>query len=100
MPRLPRRRGTDYVRDAGDLCGRNTHDRGGNQWIFAPRNIATDRLNGDDLLAQGDARAELFEFVTRLSLAFREIGHLLLAEGEILLEHRAHGPADRADLLV
>ena len=88
------------MRHAGDLCGRNAHDRGGNEWVFAPRYIATHRLNGDDLLAQGDARPEaLLEFVKRLSLAFREIGHLLLAEGEVLLEHRAHGSANRVDLL-
>ena len=97
--RITRRGGADDVRDAGHLGGGDAHDGGGNERILAAGDVAADGLDRDDLLAQRDAVADLgFELVHGVALALGEVGHLLLAEGEIILEDGAHGLARGGDL--
>lgn len=89
------------MRNASDACCCDAHDRGGNQRILAAGNVAADHLDRDDLLSQRDAVAELrLELRQQVALPLRELGHLLLAVGEILLERHAQRVSRRCDLIL
>ncbi len=97
--RVARRGRADDVGDAGDLGGGDAHDGGGNERILAAGDVAADGFDRDDLLAERDAVADLgLELVQGVALALGEVGDLLLAEGEIVLEDGTHGLARGGDL--
>ena len=97
--RIARRRRADDVRHARHLGGGDAHDGRRNERILAARHVAADRLDGNDLLAERDAVADLgLELVHGVALALGELDHLMLAEGEVLLEYGAGGAPRRIDV--
>ena len=85
--RAARRRRTDDAPDAGHLGRTDAHDGGRDQRILAARDVAADATDRDQLLPEHDARLRLgFESLHAVLLPLGELGHLLMAEREVLLE--------------
>ena len=80
------------VADARHAGRRNAHDGGRNQRIFAAGDVAADILDGDQALAEHGAGVELhLERLNAVLLAFGEVDNVLMAGGEVLLEHLGQG---------
>jgi hypothetical protein len=59
--------------------------RGREQWIFAARNITTDRIDRNMLVSEHDTGESLdFNVLHRISLEFREVSHLRLRELDVV----------------
>ena len=70
--------------DTCHLGGQHTHVGGSQQRVFSARDIATDGVDRDVLVAQDDSRQSFnFHILHRVALNLGEISHLLLSKGDV-----------------
>ena len=96
--RSARWRGGDDALDARGLGRADTHDGGRDERILAAGDVAAGSRDRDQLLAEHDAGLQLdFERLQAVLLPLRELGHLLVAVGDVLLEGRRQRARDLVD---
>ncbi|MCY1298700.1 hypothetical protein D9M70_481980 [compost metagenome] len=79
----------DNAVTARDLCRQNSHVSGGEQWILAAGDVATDAVDGNMLVAEHDARHRLnFQLRHCVELGLSKISDLILCELDVLTSLR------------